>query len=134
MGRGHFRERIRQAERDLENSIGALLPESHHRLRTGLGEGRKASCATSYPVSAGSTFDGSLRNISKDVLPATPLRQSGNPSAGSVSCRHRGDGGGTGFDAGFFAPCDTAEPTEEREGIRRTINRTGAANRFEHRV
>ncbi len=91
MGGGHLRERLRQAGWSLEDPLCALLPASHHRLRTGLGKRRKAGCETQYRVSAGSATDGRIRNISEDVLPSVPLHEPGDPFAGSISSRHHGN-------------------------------------------
>ena len=92
MGRGHLRERVRQAGWRLENPFRALLPESDRRLRNRLGERRKTSCETQYRASAGSATNGRIRNIPEDVLPSVPLHQPGDPFARSISSRHRGNG------------------------------------------
>jgi hypothetical protein len=57
----------------------------------GWAERRKAGRETQYRVAAGPPIDGSLRNISEDVLPAIPLREPGDSFARSISFRHRLD-------------------------------------------
>ena len=91
MGRGHLRERVRQAGWGLENPLRALLSQGHHRLRNRLGEGRKTRSETQYRVPAGSTTDGGVRNLSKNVLPAIPLLEPGDAYACSISSRDYGN-------------------------------------------
>jgi hypothetical protein len=138
-GRGaQWEEGIFENEYVKQNAIWKIQSVHYYpRVTTdyelGWAKGRKAGCPTSFPVSAGSTFDGSLRNISKDVLPrvhyANPVTRLPVQYPAGIARRLR-----DGIRRGILRALRHCRATEEREGIHRTIDRTGAANRFEHRV